>query len=47
MLLTIVLLVFALHVAAWLVLPARRRARLDRADAHPYRRIRRRYTSAR
>ena len=36
MLLTIVLLVFALHVVAWLVLPAGR-ARVDRTGVHLYR----------
>ena len=44
MLLTIVLLVFALHVMAWLILPAGyprsgSRVRVDRADVHPYRRV--------
>lgn len=37
MLLTIVLIVFALHVAAWLVLPATKQARAERAYAPTYR----------
>ena len=39
MLLAIVLLVFALHVVAWLVLPMGRHARVDRAGVRPHRHV--------
>jgi hypothetical protein len=39
MLLAIVLLVFALHVVAWLVLPMGRRARVDRAGVRLHRHV--------
>ena len=39
MLLAIVLLVFALHVVAWLVLPMGRQARVDRASVRPHRHV--------
>ena len=39
LLLAIVLLVFALHVVAWLVLPMGRHARVDRAGVRPHRQV--------
>ena len=37
MLLALVLIVFALHVAAWLILPATKQARAERPYAPSYR----------